>query len=269
MIDVDVLVPHNQREAALAIAHQLGYHKIQPDPTKHFDTVFHHYSLRGNVSDLVSLEIHYRLLYGADKLLPIQQLEWFWTQKSTYLVDGRPVHYLQPEAHLLYLCAHAILQHGEAQLHLLRYLDIHLLLTTESLDWNLIVDQAARLGWTYALERALLLTQTYFATPMPRDLLPRLRRTRQMHEDVSLAARLQVPHNRWEGTVARLASMTWPTRLKMAGSLLLPSPAYMRWRYGLHAWWQLPAVYLYRWFDIAREITRTAAKNLPVCSSNS
>lgn len=269
MIDVDVLVPYSQREAALASAHKLGYRKLQPDPTKHFDTVFHHYSLRGNVSDLVSLEIHYRLLYGDDRILSLRELEWFWAQKLTRVVDGMPVNYLRPEAHLLYLCAHAILQHGEVYFYLLRYFDIHLLLTTESLDWNLIVDQAARLGWTYALERALLLAQSYFSTPIPHGLLPRLRSRRQVSEDLSLAARLRVPHNRWEGAVARLASMTWPTRLRLAGSLLLPSPTYMRWRYGLHSWWQLPLVYLYRWLDIAQEITRTAAKNLPGHSSNS
>ena len=86
---------------------------------------------------------------------------------------------LQPEAHLLYLCAHDLLHHGEKFTNLRQYLDLHLLITKETLDWDVITEQAAVLRWTYAVERALTLTSELYNTPVPAPVIPHLRALRR------------------------------------------------------------------------------------------
>jgi hypothetical protein len=43
-------------------------------------------------------------------------------------------------------------------------------------------------------------------------------------------------------------------------ALIAPSPAYMRWRYGLHSAWALPAYYLYRWWGIFKDAIQTVIR---------
>jgi len=194
MIDLDVLVPFEQRLSALAAVESIGFHPwgafsfdAAPGLLHHFA---YHYSLRGGANDVVAVELHFHLLdrIRAKPLLPREQMRWFWAQSRFVTDDNLPFLVLRPEAHLLYLCAHAILQHGEADLRLLRYFDLHQLIThgevEPSLDWHLVVDRAVDLGWTYAVARALSLTADLFNTSVPswvfrqlRERLPRPRKS--------------------------------------------------------------------------------------------
>jgi hypothetical protein len=54
-----------------------------------------------------------------------------------------------------------------------------------------------------------------------------------------------------------LATMGWRDGLRTARRILLPPPAYMRWRYTVDAPWQLPAAYAARWQHMAQDGWRT------------
>ncbi len=48
----------------------------------------------------------------------------------------------------------------------------------------------------------------------------------------------------------KLKSLNAMGRLKMIQALVIPGPAYMRWRYRLKHSWILPIWYIYRWWGI-------------------
>lgn len=205
----------------------------------------------------VKLELHHSLLDA-----PISEFsadaQWFlergyWAD----IADGR-IFTLRPETHLIYLAAHTILQHGEGDFRLLRYLDLHQLITeTPTLNWNEVVAQAVEMDWTYALARALTLTRSYFATPIPEEVLADLAARQMTSSRVAAAVKKQATGNRWQRTMWRFSTMGWRARLTVGLGLLFPAPEYMRWRYGIRHPWQLPFHYIYRWFDVAREAARS------------
>jgi hypothetical protein len=188
---------------------------------------------------------------------------WFLEQRHVFQIGSVALLTLKPEAHLLYLCAHAEIAHGEGQMRLLRYLDLHLLLRhVHSLDWSLIVERAVCFGWTYAVERALTISQHYFATPLPDGLLSELQQRRPAHEDVGNVTRRQATGNRWEITLRRFETMAWTMRLRLALQLAFPPAAYVRWRYRVDRSWKLPFFYLFRWSDVLGEALKTVSKQV-------
>jgi hypothetical protein len=220
----------------------------------------HHYHLVGGALEHTHLELHYRLL-GDERLFELQEMEWFWQESGTTGQGKSSFSMLKPEAHLLYLCAHAILQHGEADFRLQRYYDIHLLALQPGFDWNLIIERAVVLGWTYALDRALSLSQDYFATPLPPNILVELSQRRQDEEKtVSRAKRLQGPGRRWEGTLLDLEGISFWGRLRSLFWLAFPPASYMRSRYSLPTDKMLLPYYFLRWFYAGMEIIQSISR---------
>lgn len=260
MSDLDVLVPYEQRENALRIVEGLGYRFYETNgdlmsSQKALElNLTLHYHLRGGINDSVMLELHFRLLSTDNELLPLDKLEWFWTQTTT-LQDGGQFTILHPEAHLLYLCAHVILQHGEEETSLRQYFDLHLLITNTLVDWDNIVEQAAVLGWRYAVERALSLAVRYFSTPVPAAVFAELQRSRPRHDPMTgRAVRIRGKGSRWEKVLISLQDMSFAKRIEYVGRILFPQKSYMRMRYDLRLDQPVWPAYLYRWFDQGREI---------------
>lgn len=265
MADIDLLVPYAQRRSALAAAEGIGC-RLLPQLFDGTESLKHHYALQGPEGDTmpgdkVLVELHFRLLGAADRLLPVQALDWFWRQTMPYAAahDAGPrMATLRPEAHLLYLAAHALLQHGETDLRLLRFFDLHrLILSTPAFDWELAVAGATALGWTYVTARALLWAQHYFATPLPAHVLEALAARRPAHDTRAHVRRRRRPRTLSEQVMYDLATMGWRDGLRAAQRILLPPPAYMRWRYTVDAPWHLPAAYVARWRRMALDAWRT------------
>lgn len=255
MLDVDLLVPYDRRQAALAALQGLGY-ALLPQLFDGTESLKHHYALQGPEGDRILVELHFRLLGAADRLLPIRALDWFWQQSTPYGAAGYRT--LRPEAHLLYLAAHALLQHGEADLRLLWYYDIHrLILTAAHFDWDLLVMGATHLGWNYVTARALRLAQSFFATPLPDEVLASLKARRPLHDTMPHVRRRRQPRTLSEQVMYDLITMGWSDRLRTAQRILLPPPTYMRWRYAVDSSWQLPAAYVARWQRMGRDLWRT------------
>lgn len=258
MGDLDVLVPYVQREHALRVVEGLGYHFYETEgqllssaETLHLKLI-HHYFLIGGVSDSVILELHFQLLSTDNKLLPLDKLAWFATQ-TTLVRNSTRFIIPQPEAHLLYLSAHAILQHGEANTSLRQYFDIHQIIVNMPVDWDKLVEQAAMLGWTYAVERTLALSIQYFSTPVPDTVFSQLREQRTTDADATRALRLQGRGARFESMWMRLRELSFADRAKLIIRLMVPPRPYMRLRYGLRSDRQVWLYYPYRWFEVGQE----------------
>ena len=265
MDDLDLLVAFDQREAALQVLQSLGY---QPPPQDSLSAKMgapqdapHHYHLLGGPGGSTNVELHYRLLVD-DRLLQLREMNWFWQESELSGSSQHAFRLLKPEAHFIYLSAHAILQHGEADFRLQRYYDLHLLALRE-LDWNLIIQRAQALGWIYALERALTLTRAYFDTPIPAQVFTEIQAHRQPEETAVRARRLQGPGYRWEGTLLGMENASLWKRLRSLFWLAFPPPDYMRGRYSIPAGRALLPYYFSRWADASREIINSWLRRRP------
>ena len=261
MVDVDLLVPYAQREQALVVMQSLGYVQELPLLFDGTEDLKHHYHLASKTLRPLKLELHFRLLGAFDRILTVEQLGWFWHHTIDMDRAGSACRALGPEAHLLYLCGHALLQHGEADLRLLRFYDLHCLVSqTPDLDWDLVVDGAARLRWTYAAERALTLAREYFGTPLPEDLPAWLAANRPPQEKVTHVTRRQMARTTSEIVAHDLAAMGWQDRTRTLARIVAPPPSYMRQRYRLDNDRQLPAAYLRRWSRMAANAVSTVRR---------
>jgi hypothetical protein len=262
MVDLDVLVPYAQRGAALAIAMSLGFNTPEDHYWSHVmalpEEIEHHYYLKGGMGNAICLELHYRLL-GLERaaLLTGEQLTWFWNQTQELSQDSTRFTFLKPEAHLLYLCAHAILRHGEGELYLLRYFDLHLLVTQANPDWRLVVERALELKWSYALERALSLAVQFFDTPLPEYVFSQLRERRSGDEDISRATRLQSDNFRQEKRKLLLAQMPFAVRVGVLYRRIFPPKNYMRHFYAIRPGRPVFPYYAYHWFEAGRKVIRS------------
>lgn len=273
MSDLDVLVPYEQREAALAVVREAGYDFYVREGIKQFKSTIpsfrptaHHYCVRGGTGNTVKLELHFRLI-GHEAMLPLEQLQWFARyQHSVSAEDGTQFLTLSPEAHLVYLAAHAVLQHDEEDLYLLRYFDLHCFVTETMLAWENVLDLAVTMAWTYALERALLHTVRYFGTAVPSNVFEELVRRRPAHEDTR-----RITHRPRQGLVyhwnrirKRFEYLPPAEKLQLLVRVVFPRAAYMQRYYGIPAdrpvwpyyglWWRDQGLIAARavWHSLAR-----------------
>ena len=258
MEDLDLLVPYEQREAAFQTLLQAGYEVLPPDDLSEkmgAQHAPHHYNLVGGPGLNTKVELHFRLMMD-DRFLPLSEMEWFWAESVVESANGADMRQLKDEAHFIYLAAHAILQHGEADFRLQRYYDLHLLAQRPGFDWELAIKHARTLGWVYALERALTLTRGYFDTPIPDGVLPALQN--------SPAAKNIEPwtQQRWEGVQLSLNGRSLPDRLRRLFWLTFPPASYMRTRYSIPMGRALIPYYFSRWVSASRDIINAILRKI-------
>jgi hypothetical protein len=216
----------------------------------------HHYCLVNRMPGRAPVEVHFRLLGVGERLLSLRQVEWFWTQTQPWACGGHSYPGLRPEAHFLYVAAHALLQHGEADLRLQRFYDLHALLTeSPAFDWSVAVDGAVALGWTFAVARALWLTRHFFATPIPDAVLVELA-ARPAHRDAVYVRQRQQRRATTQVVLDDLALLAWPDRVRTAVRIIAPPVDYMCWRYQVTTPWRLPLAYGTRWLGMGIDALR-------------
>lgn len=255
MIDIDVLVPMKDRKQALDILVDMGYKR----PESEIPTVqkqLHHYELYGGPSNLVMIELHFALLgYEHKELLSEHQLEWFIDQIQSYKHTS-DWHFtaLNAEAHLLYLCAHALIQHGENEIGLIHLYDIHSLINKYDIDWDLLITKAIELRWAYALEVALLLVQRYFMTVIPETVIRHLHSERRTDDFVDKVTRFQTGEDSNSITKINILFQSTPLqeRPTLIRDILFPSTAYMMKRYKIQNKRMVWLYYPYRWLSQLR-----------------
>jgi hypothetical protein len=279
MSDLDLLVPKALREQAITVLKKTGYQftadiLLRPptldkseapgkaDETYLKNLAFHHDVLRAQNGPPLTVELHFALqAYNRGrKLLTDKQMEWFFEHAEIFYSDGHvPCLTLSPEAHLIYLAAHHIIQHGEENATLLGDLDLHLLITHAEVDWEVISRKAVELGWTTGVLRALERAAGFFSTPVPQTVLDRLQGEQTPLEAPWLLNRKHTPGQRWTSTKARIRGLSNREKLRYIYHNFFPSTGYMGGRYSIPAYKPVWPYYPYRWFDQGREILRGAA----------
>ncbi len=249
MGDIDVLIPQAQVASAMTLLEA-----VTGVPPAFLSTDIEARVRLGSRGQ-VRMDVHWDMLPPLH-LRRRSDLAWFFGQQQTIVSEGVTLHTLRPEAHLLYLCAHAEIAHRGA-LALRHHFDLHRLITqTPAFDWEIVRRQAGVLGWTEAVARGLAISAEAFGTSLPANIFAELAHQRPAHESPLHTADRRVLGNRWARMTDYLGTLGWSARVRTAVALVLPPPAYMRWRYRLRRGWQIPFSYLYRWFDVLREMAR-------------
>jgi hypothetical protein len=268
MLDIDLLVPRNAMTESLQALRMLEYHESVPEMVSGFNRVHrYHVCLQKQISASGTLvEIHWQLI-GGDTDLRVPPMNWFWDRVEPWCVSVNPreaqsaadacagdAYQLAPMAHLIYLVAHMMVQHGRLQRRLLWLYDVHLLITryADMLDWAAMLEHARVFQWDAALCVVLKSTQQYYGTVLPPHVAERV-------ATVPMAAMQDMPMLESPGIsrasllTEELFHLTWRGRYYLLRSHLFPSLAYVRWRYNPRPAWLLPLCYPYRWFDLGRE----------------
>ena len=239
MVDIDLLVRRSRLEAVLEALKSLGYREEAPEMARGLRTIVRHgLSLRGGPLAKVVLDLHWNLIGGdADRRSP--RLEWFWeTEPLTPTEEFArevaafggsharlPLSFpqLTPTAHLPYLAAHLVLQHGSAEAPLLWFYDIHLLIERcgPRLDWEEIVRRAREFRWLAAVRAAVEGTRARFDTELPEGVITELDAAREPSSSwlIQSLAEPQTPATRFW---TQLRCLGWTARLRFTWKTVRP-----------------------------------------------
>lgn len=263
MSDLDVMVPFAQRNKALAVLQaqgatlQHGLIKFPRVDDPLMGYAYYAYELMLWSPRQLPIDLHFRL---PGRLLRTERFTWFWEHVRT---SPEGVQTLIPEAHLLYLCGHMILHHGEGHYPAGKYADVHFLVLHDTPDWELLVTLAAELGWAYALERVLTVAQDLFGTPVPVEVLAQLQAQRAESSNMAIALKLRDRDPRGENTLDQLTYIPLWQRVRFVWYTIFPARAFLRRLYALQAGYTpLWPYYLRRWWDLLHVGWRTVVKRL-------
>lgn len=235
MTDLDLLVPRGQVQVAVRLIQGCGY-RVQKTT--------YHTVLWGGPGGKINVELHWSLIPSPSGSTSQAGLDWFWAASEPF--EPLPGRILSPEASLLYLSAHLMLQHGSGP-RLIWLYDLHLLLTryAKILDWPLLFAQARLFGWEGALAAALDAVHARLGSPLPsaaqQALAPLTASSPMQSEDFQFWAR------------QALGGLPLTLRLRLLRGLLFPPREYMLWRYHPRPTWLWPLCYSARWAELFRE----------------
>jgi hypothetical protein len=274
MGDIDVFIPREDLDRWLELAGKASFRRLSPEMSPGLDRAIHyHVALAGGTESEAAIEIHYGLIAGeSDWRAPdprwfLERTEEWRPPPSVLSTSSSPARQLDPTAHLLYLSAHAMLQHGGASARMIWFYDIHLLLSRWGgrVRWREALEQARVLQWDAALGAALERSRALFRTPLPAGLLEEL-----AVEPPHRGARGAREVRRRRDPGRRLADVVW-SELRSVGigrgflwalGILFPRPQYMRWRYPeAGRFW--PTFYPVRWARVLWEGSRALLRKRP------
>jgi hypothetical protein len=263
MGDLDLLVPDLKRPEVVRIAKSLGYGDAVPEASPGLnDLLNHEICLQKTGSPSITLEIHHSLVADRSFRYAVP-VDWFWEQvepldASLLKAGDLNLLMLAPTAQVLYAASHAMLQHGGRNAPLVWFYDLDRLirLRTEQMDWDLLLAQAKLFEWGSALEAALSKTVACFGTPIPGHVLTGLSGVSDRNQKLVALKQIQPATHVLEER-QKLLSLNGYARFRLLLALIVPSPAYIRWRYRLKTSWALPAWYLFRWAGILKDAAHT------------
>lgn len=255
--DIDILIPDTRLQAAREILQRQGFKAAEIDffeLGKFTDAARHHESFLDQ-AHRVKIELHFRLLVPSVYYqLGAEDADWFWSQVDDLFIAGNTFRAFKPEANLLYLSAHMMLQHQGEPLDLMHLLDMHLLISQSTLDWGLVTKRAVELQWTYALEWSLALLPGLFGTNIPGEILINLQQSRSFTEHVPQGWDPLLYTRRWDEWRSAYSNMTSPQRIRLIWRTLFPPQGFMRRQYRLSPGQSLFPYYCRHFLDGSREV---------------
>ena len=145
MVDLDLLVHHQDVSTALTTLASLGYVPVAAEAQTGATVAFENeFPLCKPGRQDTLLEVHWSLInspYYQQRLTT----DWFWATATPYQVEGVAVLCLGPEALLLHLCAHLTFHHHDERLLWLHDVAEVLHVDHDRIDWEELLARAARL----------------------------------------------------------------------------------------------------------------------------
>lgn len=227
--DIDLLIYPEHRESATAVLAGQGFQPF-PEVQEGFGAQFSNeraFRRCGRIPTQVDL--HWALSGRAYWRRRIS-MTWFWAHTAPWSVCGQPALMLAPEAQLLHLCAHA-LQHGAPNVRWTY--DIALLVTRWAIDWDEVLAIAPVFGLTAALQSTLAGVFDWWGVQAPYAVRARLAALPVPWGERLLREFIIVDHGRGMALLDGLGQASPRTTLAVWWQMALPSPAFMRRRYGL------------------------------------
>ena len=268
MADLDLLIPKQSFEQARAVVEQgLGYMQEEKEAVGDIKGVVgYHVDLKGGTGGLIDLELHWTLVTSEESWYAVPAA-WFWEQSQPFVEIGGTAgeaRRLTNEANLLYLSAHAVLQHGVRQSLLIWLYDLHALVTKygQEIDWEWLMEEAMRLGWAPALIRGLRESRERFGTRLPEAVAATMHEEGEGRVGRLVDFMAEFPGARLLYDWDTLMALRWPERVRYAAALVFPSGAYLRWRYQPRPVWLWPIYYPYRWGRMALDVCQVALNGL-------
>jgi hypothetical protein len=251
MGDLDLLVRERDVPAAVAVLETHGYARAHDEPTSGSALAFENelalWPPRGGVAPI---EVHWSL-FDSPHYQATLPMAWFWSAAVTIPVADTTALALAPEALLLHLCGHLVLHHGQgADLPLLWLHDVAEVIHRHAgaLDWDVVLTQARACDLVLCLQHVLPLVADGYGLTLPDGVRERLAALPASPEEQRLHAWLTADHRPparrlWEDVAS---TPRWASRLRLVWSQVVPSPTYMRHRYGCPSA-LVPLAYPYRW----------------------
>ncbi len=248
MSDLDLMVRREDAPQALDALASLHYEPMTVELRPGFALDYQHaISLRKTSDEVTFLDLHWSLL-GSTYYLHHLPMDWFWKTAQPVRVGDASAFTLGPEAQVLHLCSNLLLHQGGKEMLGQHDIAAVILHHRGRLDWDTLLSRAHAYDLVLPLQRVLPQVASAWGAPVPGDVLARLQTLRPSPGErrrfaLLTAERQPLTRRFW----ADLTSMSLGKRLYFAWINLLPSPAYMRHRYGIRHPLLLPLYYPYRW----------------------
>jgi hypothetical protein len=250
MLDIDILVRHEQVYTAVEQLVALGYQPLKLD-TRSGDSLFHEseIQLKKPAQPSILLELHWNLIDSVFHQT-MMKLDWFWQSAQRVSTTQLHAYIAGPEGQLLHLCAHLFMHHTGTG-YMWRH-DIAEVLTTyrHSLNWDLVASKAIEWHLVIPLQRALPLIVRDWHVDIAPDAINQINalpvsRSEQRAFDYVQSAHTSVANH----FVADFVSMPdWQSRLRYTFNNLLPSWQYMQQRYKVRNPLHTLLYYPWRWY---------------------
>jgi hypothetical protein len=258
MTDLDLLVPETALKQAAHIAESIGYEEIEPvgKPVRLME-MSHHICMHKTSPPQIKLELHKELV-AANSFLYAVPMGWFWEQTEPMValspkgqIDNLLM--LTPPAQILYAAAHAMLEHGGMETHLLWLYDLDRLVRCYGgrLDWGKLLSQAKIFAWGSTLDAAFSKTVACFNTPIPEHVLSHLSGISDRNKRFVIRKQVR-PTTDMAEQAQKLLSLKASARFRYLLGIVFPTTTYIRWRFQPKTPWAIPAFYLVHWWHILR-----------------
>jgi hypothetical protein len=230
MGDLDLWIEREEiprAESALAL---LGYRRAVPEMTRGLDCAIRHARLYvGGARGDVGVDLHWSIV-GHDSDRRVPSLDWFREHVSRSWLDDT--------ACLLYLAAHMKVQHYDERAPLIWLADFYLLSMRPEMDWDALFAAARDFRWDAALAATAAEVSGRLGLELPSPLAAHARSV-----SMAIPDRKGGPERAWN----ELSTLPFRGRAALLRAFLLPSPAYVRFRYRPKPSWTWPLFYPVRW----------------------
>ncbi len=245
MADLDLLVPADATERACALLRENGF-SPKLWLTDHFSwDLWNVRSMRRGRRRPMIVEVHRHLLH-----LPYYRhqmpVDWFWQRTVSVPLGPRTGQTLVPTAHLVHLAAHFALHHQAGRL--IWSYDLALLLARhrEVIRWDEVLKAAEEFQLGEVLRVSLEGVTTLWGVCVPHGALEGSRTLQPSREQRLLFMAATAPHHDLRAFFDGWSVPGLLPKLEFYLRQLLPSPSYMRGRYGISSSWLLPGAYIAR-----------------------